>query len=48
MVHENPYARVPFPMDLFHGPYDERYGGLDGRIQRLFQGDALAVLPEKE
>ena len=48
VVHENPYARVPFPVDLFRGPYDERYGGLDGRIQRLFHGETLAALPEKE
>jgi hypothetical protein len=46
VVHENPYARIPLHPDLFRGPYDERYGGLDGRIQRLFQGAALAALPE--
>ena len=46
VVHENPYARIPLHRDLFRGPYDERYGGLDGRIQRLFLGDAVAALPE--
>jgi hypothetical protein len=46
-VHENPYARVPFPADLFRGPWDERYGGLDGRVQQLFQGAEVAKLPPK-
>lgn len=48
VVHENPYGRIPFPADLFLGPYDERYGGLDGRIQRLFQGHELAGLPREQ
>jgi hypothetical protein len=47
VVHENPYARIPLHPDVFRGPYDERYGGLDGRIQQLFQGEALAALPEE-
>lgn len=46
IVHENPYARVPLTRELFRGPYDERYGGEDGRIQRLFEGDEIARLPE--
>lgn len=46
IVHENPYARVPLNRELFRGPYDERYGGDEGRIQRLFQGDEIAKLPE--
>jgi hypothetical protein len=25
-VYENPYARIPFPKDLFRGLYDERWG----------------------
>lgn len=48
VVHENPYARMPLPGELFRGPYDERYGGLDGRIQLLYQGDEIARLPETE
>lgn len=47
VVHENPYAGIPLPGVLFRGPYDERYGGLDGRIQRLFEGTDLAKLPPK-
>lgn len=48
VVHENPYARIPLPAELFRGPWDERYGGLDGRIQQLFIGDEVARLPPKE
>jgi hypothetical protein len=45
VVHENPYARIPLPPDLFLGPYDERYGELDGRIQVLYRGSELGALP---
>ena len=47
VVHENPYARIPFPSDLFRGPWDERYGGLEGRVQQLYQGAEVANLPPK-
>lgn len=47
-VHENPYARIPFPQDLFGGPYDERYRPLDGRIQQLYQGAELTMAPREE
>lgn len=49
VVHENPYARqgTEFPGDLFRGPYDERYGGKDGRIQRLFAGPGIVSLEEQ-
>jgi hypothetical protein len=47
IVHENPFARIPLPPELFRGPYDERYGGPEGRVVRLFCGDQLAAL-EKE
>ena len=46
VVHENPYARVLVPAELFRGPHDERYGGRDGGIQWLFQGDEIARLPK--
>jgi hypothetical protein len=46
VVHENPYTRIPLPQELFRGPYDERYGERDGRIQLLFRGDELVKLPE--
>jgi hypothetical protein len=45
VVHENPYARVALPADLFRGPWDERYGADDnGQIVRLFRGERLAEL----
>ena len=46
VVHENPYARIPLSADMFRGPYDQRYGERDGRIQELFRGDAFAALPD--
>jgi hypothetical protein len=48
VVHENPYARIPLPRELFCGAWDERYGRLDGRIQQLFQGEEVAKLPPKQ
>jgi hypothetical protein len=47
VVHENPYARIPFPRELFCGPWDERYGSLEGRVQQLHLGDEAARLPPK-
>jgi hypothetical protein len=48
VVHENPYARIPVPADLFRGAWDERFGSRDGRIQRLFQGESVARLPPQD
>ena len=47
VVHENPYARIQFPPEMFCGPWDERYGPLDGRVQQLYLGDEIAQLPPK-
>jgi hypothetical protein len=32
-VHENPYAKVPLDRRLFCGPFDERYGQIEGPTQ---------------
>jgi hypothetical protein len=42
-VHENPHARVPFDRRLFLGPFDERYGVLDGleRIGQVYVGSGV-------
>jgi hypothetical protein len=48
VVHENPYARIQVPPELFRGPWDERYGARDGRIQQLFQGDEIVKLPPRK
>ena len=47
VVHENPYARMPIPEELFRGPWDERYGARDGRVQQLFLGEEIAKFPLK-
>lgn len=44
VVHENPYARIPIPEAVFLGPWDERYGGRDGQIQRVFAGEEVLGL----
>ena len=46
VIHENPYARIALPSELFRGPYDERYGESDGQIQLLYRGDAIASIDE--
>jgi|SRR6516165_11282144 hypothetical protein len=39
VVHENPFSVRPLPRDLFHGPYDKRYGlREDGEIGLVFLG----------
>ncbi len=47
VVHENPFARIQFPREVFRGPYDERYAGSEGRIERVFCGNQLAALEEE-
>ena len=46
VVHENPHARpgLQFPSELFRGPYDERYGLKEGRIQRIYAGKGIQGL----
>jgi len=44
VVNENPYAYVPLPEEMFRGPWDERYGGRDGRIGRTYVGAEAAAL----
>ena|SRR2546422_4364791 len=43
-VYENPYARIPFPDDLFRGPWDERYGPIGDYIGRKYAGAELVAL----
>jgi len=42
-VHENPHARVPLDRRLFLGPFDERYGVIDGeeRIGQIYAGSGV-------
>ncbi|MGA8595753.1 MAG: helix-turn-helix domain-containing protein [Bryobacteraceae bacterium] len=50
LVYENPYAASPLPRDIFNGPYDERWGRIDGEplIGRIFVGKELRKLEESE
>jgi len=48
IVHENPFARIQLPRELFHGSYDERYAVSEGRIIRIFCGSQLAALEKEE
>ena len=48
VVHENPYARIPLPSELFRGPYDERYGSDEGAIQRLYEGVEIAKIQDRD
>lgn len=44
----NPYRRIPFPQDLFRGPYDECYGEISGDLQRMYVGDQLKSIEAAE
>jgi hypothetical protein len=44
----NPYSPPGFPEEIFSGPYDERYGPLDGHIQRTFVGEQMQKLEAEE
>ncbi|MGA8607812.1 MAG: hypothetical protein WB616_13070 [Candidatus Sulfotelmatobacter sp.] len=43
-VHENQYAKVPLDRRLFLGPFDERYGVIDGpqRFGQIYVGSGVA------
>jgi hypothetical protein len=41
VVTENPFAKVPFPSDLFCGPYDERWRIQNDKTERFFAGEVL-------
>jgi hypothetical protein len=43
-VHENPYAQLPLDRRLFRGPFDERYGVIDGaeRFGQVYAGSGVA------
>ncbi len=41
IVWYNAYARIPFPSDLFNGPYDTHFGVVDGEQRITFRGQQL-------
>ena len=46
IVWENAYARVPFPRDMFLGPYDMRWGVEGDAIIRIFAGEGILDLED--
>jgi hypothetical protein len=44
IVLENPYARIPFPSDLFVGPFDQRWSLASGSLSPVFLGAELRHL----
>ena len=48
IVIENCHRRLPFPEDLFRGPFDQRWGWNDGWCGPLWIGDKLRELYEQE
>jgi hypothetical protein len=46
VVYENPFAAIPLNRNLFCGPYDKRYGPIDGRIGRVFTGQRALEFEE--
>lgn len=46
IVWENYLARVPFPREMFCGPYDERWGKDGNHIKRVFLGEGLVAIQE--
>ena len=47
LVLENPYARMPFPPDLFLGPFDQRWHQESGRFRPCFMGSELTRLKQR-
>lgn len=48
IVWENAFARMPFPRNLFCGPYDERWGQEGNELKRIFVGSGIDALEELE
>jgi hypothetical protein len=46
VVLENPYARMPFPPDLFMGPFDQRWHQESGHFRVCFMGSELMRLKQ--
>ncbi len=47
-VHENPFARIALPEEVFRGPYDERWRYADSLLQRVFAGVRLLEIEALE
>jgi len=42
----NPFASIPFPNDLFTGPYDEHWSIVDDQMTRVFVGEQRLALDQ--
>lgn len=47
-VIRNPFARIPFPGDLFSGPYDEHWEYTGSQVRRVFAGGPLREIEQAE
>ena len=48
VVYDNPYANRPLPIDIFVGPFDERWGPAGESIGQTFIGAQLEALKTRE
>ena len=49
IVWDNAYAEIPLPLDIFLGPYDERWSVVDNEPRLTFRGAGIvAVEPDAE
>lgn len=48
-VHENPYAKIPLDRRLFSGPFDERYGAIEGstRWGQIYAGPGVTEFEQR-
>jgi hypothetical protein len=47
-VYENPHAANPLPADIFTGPFDERWGPVENRIDLKVVGPRMEDLQKRE
>jgi excisionase family DNA binding protein len=48
VVYENPHAANPLPVDIFTGPFDERWGLVENRIDLTVIGPRMEDLKKRE
>lgn len=48
-VHENPYAKIPLDRRMFSGPFDERYGAIEGstRWGQIYAGQGVTEFEQR-
>jgi hypothetical protein len=48
IVWDNAYAEIPLPLDIFHGPYDERWSVVDNDQRMTFRGTGIVAAEPDE